>query len=108
MTKIEKKLQKLKHTLHVDRSGYDASGIGKDLNNDSIKHYIKTSEMPPGLDINNFYDISHGGSKGFYVIDGAKYDKILKNIKDQDSLIRKKTLNDLKKKLSNFMSAKKN
>ena len=46
--------------------------------------------------LNNFYNISHRGSKGFYVIDGVKFDKVLKNIKDKDSVIRKKTLNHLK------------
>ncbi len=96
MTKIEKKLHKLKHTLYVNSSGYNESKIGKDLNNASIKHYIKTSEIPWDLDINRFYGISGGGSSGFYIIDGAEFDKILKNIKDQDSVIRKKTLNDLK------------
>jgi len=97
MNNISKKLHKLLHELDVSGSGYNPNKIGKDLNNAAIKQYIKTSEIDSLLDINDAYMIALRGAPGFYVIDGAKYDKILNNIKGQDSLIRKKTLNDLKK-----------
>jgi len=90
------KLQKLSQTLNVSGSKYEEDKIGKDLNNTFIKRYIKTSEIPWNLEQNHLYNVS-GGPPGFYVIDGAKFDKILKNYKDQDSVIRKKTLNDFKK-----------
>ena len=64
-------------SLDVSGSAYHKDKIGKDPKDAYIKKYIKTSEIPS---LNSLYDVK-GGPQGFYVMDGAKFDEILKSIK---------------------------
>lgn len=93
MTKLEKKVQRLSQTLNVSGSEYDKDKIGKDPKDAFIKYYIKTSQIPSQ---DSLYDFKVGGPKGFYAMDGAKFDEILKHYLDKDRVVRKEIINELK------------
>ena len=100
MTRIENKLQKLSQTLKVLGRVYDKDFIGKNMRDLVLKHYIKTSELPYFNNSNREdrpYDLSKGPD-GFYVIDGAKFDDILKSYKDKDNVVRENIIDELKNK----------
>ena len=94
------KLQKLSLTLKVFGQAYNKDFIGKNMKDLVLKHYIKTSELPYFNNINTEerpYDLSKGPD-GFYVIDGAKFDDILKSYKDKDNVVRENIIDELKNK----------
>ena len=90
MTKSEKKVQL--SSLDVSGSEYNKDKIGKDPKDAYIKKYIKTSEIPSQ---DSLYDVKVG-PQGFYVMDGGKFDEILKHYLDKDRVVRKEIINELK------------
>ena len=94
------KVEKLPQTLDVSGTMYNKDFIDRNSNDVILKRYIKTSEYPSynnSTDEDSTYRLPKG-PKGFYIMDGAKFDKILKNYLDKDHSLRKNTLKELKKK----------